>query len=245
MSADNNPMILVELTGLSYKYGTSIYAVDRVNRTMYGKFSVSYRVISEKATVKLQFKPTSLEDEYTIMQPNYANTLPGTTSMVTPLAKSTPITQVSQMPTISAVLPHVGDILEPSSNKQARASYLERQMRDMGSVRLPTDIPCLEDGISLGHESFPKRIQNFCQEKRDKRKHEWETHRVALERMKESKERQHHQQSQEERDTVYAKMLQNLERTRAAVRSSISKASTISDEECQLNLTEDDFLVIQ
>ena len=40
-------------------------------------------------------------------------------------------------------------------------------------------------------------------------------------------------------------MLQNLERTRAAVRSSISKASTISDEECQLALTEDDFLTIQ
>ena len=44
---------------------------------------------------------------------------------------------------------------------------------------------------------------------------------------------------------VYAQMLQNLERTRAAVRSSISKASTISDEECQLALTEDDFLAIQ
>ena len=44
---------------------------------------------------------------------------------------------------------------------------------------------------------------------------------------------------------MYAQMLQNLERSRAAVRSSISKASTISDEECQLALTEDDFLVIQ
>ena len=40
-------------------------------------------------------------------------------------------------------------------------------------------------------------------------------------------------------------MLQNLERTRAAVRSSISKASTISDEEHKLTLTEDDFLTIQ
>ena len=60
---------------------------------MYGKFSVGYRVIKEKATVKPQFRPTSLEDEYTIMQPTYANTLPGPTSMVTPLAKSTPITQ--------------------------------------------------------------------------------------------------------------------------------------------------------
>ena len=44
---------------------------------------------------------------------------------------------------------------------------------------------------------------------------------------------------------MYAQMLQNLERTRAAVRSSISKASTISDEEHQMTLTEDVFLVIQ
>ena len=44
---------------------------------------------------------------------------------------------------------------------------------------------------------------------------------------------------------MYAQMLQNLERTRAAVRSSISKASTISDKECWLALTEDDLLAIQ
>ena len=49
VSADNNPMILVELTGLSYRYGSTIYVVDRVNGTMYGKFSVSYRVINERA----------------------------------------------------------------------------------------------------------------------------------------------------------------------------------------------------
>ena len=35
--------------------------------------------------------------------------------------------------------------------------------------------------------------------------------------MKKSKEQQHHQQSQEEKDAMYAQMLQNLERTRAAV----------------------------
>ena len=63
--------------------------------------------------------------------------------------------------------------------------------------------------------------------------------------MKESKEQQCHQQSQEERDAVYAQMLQNLERTRAAVRNSISKASTISNEGCWLALTENDFLTIQ
>ena len=45
LSTDNNPMVLVELKNLSYQYGTSIYAVDRVNGTMYGKFSVGHRMI--------------------------------------------------------------------------------------------------------------------------------------------------------------------------------------------------------
>ena len=48
-----------------------------------------------------------------------------------------------------------------------------------------------------------------------------------------------------ERCTVCAQMLQNLERTGAAMRSSISKTSTISDEEHWLALTEDDFLTIK
>ena len=56
------------------------------------------------------------------MQPTYVNTLPGTTSMVTPLAKSTPITQSLQMPTISAALPQVRDILEAAFNQQARSA---------------------------------------------------------------------------------------------------------------------------
>ena len=43
MSADGNQMILVELTALSYRYGTTIYAVDQVNGTMYGKFSVGFQ----------------------------------------------------------------------------------------------------------------------------------------------------------------------------------------------------------
>ena len=45
LSADNNPMVLVKLESLSYQYGTSIYAVDRVNSTMYGMFSVGYKII--------------------------------------------------------------------------------------------------------------------------------------------------------------------------------------------------------
>ena len=64
LSADNNPMVLVELNNLSYRYGTSIYAVDRVNGTMYCKFSVGYRSIPEKAMVIPQYQHTLGEDEY-------------------------------------------------------------------------------------------------------------------------------------------------------------------------------------
>ena len=65
-------------------------------------------------------------------------------------------------------------------------------MWDMSSVRLPSDMPFLENGVSIGPESLSIRIQSYCQERRDKRTHEWESHRLALEEMKESKERQHH-----------------------------------------------------
>ena len=62
--------------------------------------------------------------------------------------------------------------------------------------------------------------------------------------MKESKEKCCNHHAQEERDAMYAQMVQSLEKTRAMVRNSVSRASTISAEECQLTLTEDDFLAI-
>ena len=243
LSADNNPMVLVELKSLSYRYGTSIYAVDRVNGTMYGKFSVGYKIIPEKATVIPQFQQTPLEDEYNAMQPTYVSTLPGTTDMVTPIAKSTHDSGIADA-CVTNCSSNERDILEPMSSEQARSAYLERQMQGMSSVRLPLDMPSLEN-ISHRSTNLPKRIQTFCQEQKEKRKHEWESLKVALEKMKESKEKCCNQQAQEERDATYAQMVQNLEKTRAIVRNSVSRASTISAEEHQLTLTEDDVLVIQ
>ena len=129
LSADNNPMVLVELNNLSYRYGTSIYAVDRVNGTMYGKFSVGYRMILEKATVILQYQHTLVEDEYV---PTYENTLPGITSIATPIAKSTPVTQASHIPVTKTNTER--DIVRPMSSEKARAAYLENKMKDMSSV---------------------------------------------------------------------------------------------------------------
>ena len=114
----------------------------------------------------------------------------------------------------------------------------------MSSVKLPLNIPSMEN---VSHEStdLPQRIHTFCQEWKEKRRHEWESLKVALEKMKESKEKCHMQQAQEERDASYAQMAQSLEKARAMVRNSVSRAFTISAEECQLTLMEDDFMVIQ
>ena len=137
------------------------------------------------------------------------NTLPGTTNIDTAIAKSTPVIQASQIPSMPIVLPHVRDILEPPSSKQARAAYLERQMKNMKSVIVPSSMPSLEDGISIEPESLARRIHNYCQERKDNRKHEWETHKMTLNRIKENKEKQYQQRSQKERDAVYARMLHN------------------------------------
>ena len=146
---------------------------------MYGKFSVGYKIILEKATVIPQFQLTLIEDKY---RPTYVNTLPGTTDIVTPIVKSTPVTQASQMPALPNVPPHERDILEPMSNERARSTYLEKQMQGMSSVKLPLDMPSLENA---SHEStdLPQRIHTFCQEWKEKRRHEWKSLKVALEKI--------------------------------------------------------------
>ena len=124
LSADNNPMVLVELNNLSYRYGTSIYAVDRVKGSMYGKFSVGYRSIPEKATVIPQYQHTQMEDEY---GPTYENTLPGITNIATPIAKSMPVTQASHIPMMQA-MPEK-DIIKPLPSERARTTYLNNKCR--------------------------------------------------------------------------------------------------------------------
>ena len=97
------------------------------------------------------------------------------------------MTQASQIPSMPIVSPHVRDILEPSLSEQARAAYLERQMQNMNSVRVPCSMPSLEDGTLIEPESLSRRFHNYCQERRDNRKHEWETHKMTLNSIKEKK----------------------------------------------------------
>ena len=104
---------------------------------------VGYNIIPEKATVIPhrvipQFQLTLVEDEY---RPEYENTLPGITNIATPMAKSTPVTQPSKTPMFPNVLLHERDMVEPISSERERTAYLEHQIQDMSSVRLPLNIP--------------------------------------------------------------------------------------------------------
>ena len=142
MSADNNQMVLVELNYLSIRYGMSIYAVDRINGTMYGKFSMGYRMIPEKATIIPQYQQTLLETEY---PRTYENTLPGITNIATPLAQSTPVTQASHIPVVG---PTAGrDIVQPISSEGARAKYLEGHMKGMSNMNQPMISSSLEEKL--------------------------------------------------------------------------------------------------
>ena len=100
----------------------------------------------------------------------------------------------------------------------------------MSSVRLPLNIPSMEEE-SHASTDLSGRIQAFCKEQKEKRKQEWESLKITLDKMKESKGKHPKQPDEKEREVIYSQMAQNMERTRTVVRNSISRASTISAEE--------------
>ena len=51
----------------------------------------------------------------------------------------------------------------------------------MNSVRIPSSMPSLEDGTLIESESLSRVIHDYCEERRDNRKHEWETHKIDIE----------------------------------------------------------------
>ena len=63
--------------------------------------------------------------------------------------------------------------------------------------------------------------------------------------MKESKGKHPKQPGEKEREITYSQMAQNMEKTRTVVRNSITRASTISAEEQEMTLNEEDFSIIK
>ena len=64
-------------------------------------------------------------------QPFYMNTVPRTTNVGVPIAESTPVPQIGLTLYRPTPTPRVRDILEPIASEQARAKYLDAQMRHM------------------------------------------------------------------------------------------------------------------
>ena len=168
-------------------------------------------------------------------QPFYMNTVPQTTTVGIPIAESTPVPQMGPILHRPIPTPRVRDILEPLANEQARAKYLERQMRHMESVRLPPS-----ENQSLEEESLSREIQEYCSRMHEHCRYEKETHHVILDSMKEHKVRQR-QQGKRERDEIYKWMSRNLESVREVARNTFSRASTISVEEHRMALSATDF----
>ena len=97
-------------------------------------------------------------------------------------------------------------------------------------MKLLLNIPSIEEESHV-HTDLSGRIQTFFKEWKEKRKQEWESLKIALDKMKESKGKHSKQPDEKEREVTYSQMAQNMEKTRTVVRNSISRASTISAEE--------------
>ena len=81
----------------------------------------------------------------------------------------------------------------------------------MSSVRLPLNIPSMEEeSHAPTHPSG--RIHAFCKEQKEKRKQDWESHKIALDIMKESKGKYLKQPDKKEREVTYSHMAQNMEK---------------------------------
>ena len=124
--------------------------------------------------------------------PSYMNTLPRTTSVGIPIAESTPVPHIGPTLHRPTPTPRVCDIIEPLANEQARARYLERQVRHIKGVRLPPS-----DSQSFEEESLSRKIQEYCSRIHEHHQCERETHYVVLDSMKEHKARQRQQGKKE------------------------------------------------
>ena len=174
--------------------------------------------------------------------PAYENTLPGITNVPTPITESTPVTQTSHIP-----ITRIGiesNIVQSISSEEARARYLEKQMKGIDSLRLPTNISSLEEEPFTSTD-LTKRINAFCKQQKEKRRKERESHKLFLGTLVQKKSKPTVQPAKEDGDVVYSQLSHDMEKTRDVVQRSLSQASTISAEERQMPLTEKEFSMIK
>ena len=71
----------------------------------------------------------------------------------------------------------------------------------MGGVRLPSNIPLLEEG-SHASSDLTRRVHMLCKEQKERRRQDWESHKQVLDVLKQSKGKQLKQPDKEEREVV-------------------------------------------
>ena len=89
------------------------------------------RAIGQPRQSMTEYLQDTYSCKYITSQPFYMDTLPRTTNMGIPIAESTPVPQIGPTLVRPIPTPCVCDILEPSATEQARADYLENQMKHM------------------------------------------------------------------------------------------------------------------
>ena len=101
------------------------------------------------------------------------------------------------------------DIVQPIASEGARAAYLEDCMKNRGGVHLPSKVPAKveESGTSI---DLSKRIDMFCNEQKEKRRQERESHEWTIIMLKERKKQQ---PVKEDYKVVYSQIAQNMEKT--------------------------------
>ena len=184
------------------------------------------------------YLPTPVTSTSLSAQPYYMNTRSKMTVGI-PMAESTPVPQMGPIRYRPTPTPRVSDILEPIASEQARAQYLDEQMRHMQGIRLTPP-----ESWSLDEGSLSREIQEYCSHMSEHCQCEKETHYAMLDSMIDNKIQQK-QLQQKERDEIYKQMTSNLEKVKSIARDSLSRASTISVDEHQMALSRTDFLHIK
>ena len=108
------------------------------------------------------------------------------------------------------------DIIQPIASEEARAAYLEECMKNMGGVQLPSSIPSKVEESSTSTE-LTRRIDIYCNEQKEKRRQERESHKQTLNVLKERKKQQLKKPDKDEKKAVYSQIAQNMEKTRDVV----------------------------
>ena len=230
--------VFTDMTDTMLKVIDRQMAVTAKARELENSLAENACAIGQSGQSMTGYQQDTDSSKFITSQPFYMNTFASNHWYGCTCSRVYPVPQVA--PTLFRPIPTpwVCDILEPLANEQATAKYLERQMRHMKSVWLPSSIPTSDD-IPLEED----RICEYCSRMEDHWRCEKDTHYVTLNSIKEYKIRQR-QQGKMDRDEVYKRMSQNLERVREVARSTFSRASTISAEEHWMALVWKQILLI-